>query len=809
MSRFAFRLEIAGLVQGVGFRPFVFNLATKKELCGEVYNDTRGVVIVLLCDKDECDAFVSELKASLPKLARIDSLKISKIKCEGYEDFKISPSRVNLKTSAILSDFSFCEECKKEFYEPTNARFHYPFITCTHCGVRFSIIKALPYDRKNTTMSDFAMCEFCKSEYEDPTNRRFHAQPISCPSCAIKVSLKMPLNSALQSLEFKQALNLSSENSSLKFKQSLNSRPEKESLEIQQALNLSPKKEDFALKQAAAKAKFKELATNQEAFKQAATLLKEGKILAIKGVGGFHLCCDALNQEAIAILRKRKHRPAKPLAVLCKDLTQAKSLAHIDEKEEELLKSIIKPIVLLSAKNDLGQIAFDTDKIGIMLAYTPFQLLLFEYFQSPIIATSANLSGESIIYKEEDLFSKLDGVFDAALTYDRDICSPSDDSIAQVVGDEAMFLRTSRGVSPIYLELDEHFKEANALALGAELKNQFVIAKDKKLIISPYIGDLKSVDTTNRFNTLLSFFQKSYDFEFKDIIADKHPHFAYAKDFKANVKVQHHYAHLCATLFEHKIYSEVLGFAFDGTGYGDDGHIWGGEILRADLSGYERVGHFSEFKLINADIQGISNLALSLIWQWNLEDIARDFLAKFEPLKLKNLAKIHAQSKLYTSSLGRIIDAFGAVIFKKERLDYEAQIGLLMEKHFDESLDYSYEFELKGDEICVKNAFSKAFKDDARHSCTGFLNALASLIIDFAELFEKKRQQNLAKKGVLEYNNLPVILCGGVFQNKTLLKILNKKHFKYKTSFKYPPNDSSIALGQMVHFLYNAKQKID
>ena len=246
----------------------------------------------------------------------------------------------------------------------------------------------------------------------------------------------------------------------------------------------------------------------------------------------------------------------------------------------------------------------------------------------------------------------------------------------------------------------------------------------------------------------------------------------------------------------------MLAFAFDGTGYGDDGKIWGGEIFRADLAKYERVGHFSEFKLINANIKNIANLALSLIFEWNLQDEGKDFLARFSPTKLENLAKIHAQSSLFTSSLGRIIDAFGAVIFGKERLDYEAQMGLLIEKHFDENLAYSYKFDINENEICVKNAFKQALKDDTRHACTGFLNALAACIVDFTALFEKKRAQNSQKNGILASKNLPVILCGGVFQNSTLLKILNKKNFAYKVSLKFPPNDSCIALGQMAHFLY-------
>lgn len=728
MCRCGFKLEIYGLVQGVGFRPFIFQLATKKGLLGEVYNDTKGVVIILQCAKNELESFVSELKANLPPLAQITQIKIKECECKDYDDFRISHSRLNLRTSAILSDFALCDKCKKEFYEPTNSRFHYPFITCTHCGVRFSIIKNLPYDRKNTTMADFKMCLKCQSEYENPKNRRFHAQPISCPECAISVYL----------------------------------------------LNADKKV----------------LCKDENAFVEAAKLLQKGKILAMKGVGGFHLICDALNSKAIQELRKRKNRPAKPLAVLCKDLEQAKKLAFISSKEAKLLNSLVKPIVLLKSKLDLGQIAFDTDKIGIMLAYTPFQLLLFEYFQNPIIATSANLSGESIIYKEKALFEKLKGVFDGVLSFEREIKNPSDDSIAQMIGDEAMFIRTSRGIKPLYIELDEHFTDKNALALGAELKNEFVISYDKKLLISPYIGDLKSVDTSERLGSMLEFFIQNYDLCFDEILADKHPHFAY-NALKPTKRIQHHYAHICAVLFEHKIYDEVLAFAFDGTGYGDDGKIWGGEIFKASLSKYERIGHFSEFKLINTDINNIANLAISLIFEWNLQSLAKDFLASFEAKKLLNLAKIHAQSTLFTSSLGRIIDAFGAVIFKRQRLEFEAQIGLLLEKYFDENLAYSYKFDIKDNEICVKNAFIQALKDDERHASTGFLNALADCIITYTQNYEAL----INKKSI-------IVLCGGVFQNKTLLKILKKKNFKYKVSLQFPPNDSSIALGQMAHFLY-------
>lgn len=745
MCRSTFKLEISGLVQGVGFRPFIFRLVTEKRHFGEVYNDTKGVVIVLCCDENELKAFVSEIYANLPPLARIDKIDVKPCDTELYEDFKITPSRQNERTSAILSDFALCAECKKDFYEPKNPRFHYPFITCTHCGARFSLIYSLPYDRSNTTMRDFALCEFCKNEYESPENRRFHAQPISCPKCAIKVRL----------------------------------------LDAQKNT----------------------LCEDEVAVKHAARMISEGKILAIKGVGGFHLICDAANPQAITLLRQKKHRPAKPLAILCKNLAQARQIAEISPAEATLLGSLIAPIVLLKAKIPLNEIAPDTDKIGIMLAYTPLQLLFFEHFDKPIIATSANLSGESIIYKDEVLFSGLSSVFDAALTYEREIENPSDDSVAQVIGGETMYLRTSRGIAPQFIELNEHFRGANALALGAELKNAFVIAQGKKLIISPFVGDLKSAENSARLEKFLHFFTKNYELKFDEIIADKHPNFRYP--LVPSKKIQHHFAHICAVLFEHEIYANALAFAFDGTGYGEDSTIWGGEIFLANLAKCERVGHFSEFTLINADIKNAANSALSLIFKWNLQCEAAKFLAKFDEKEIKNLARIHAQSKIRTSSLGRLIDAFGAVIFGLKRTSYEAQMGLLFEKHYKMGLDYAYKFELKGAEICTKNAFKAALKDDKTHAVTGFLNGLADFIINYAENFRvnsmlcedkiskfKQNSVNLAQE------NLPVVLCGGVFQNKTLLEILNHRGFSYKVGRKFPPNDSSIALGQMAHFLF-------
>lgn len=724
MCHLGYKIKISGLVQGVGFRPLVYELALKSKLFGEVRNDGFGVEIILACTQKECQNFIENLKNHLPPLARIDQLIITQISISNYENFSITPSLENTKSTPMLSDFALCKECKKEFFDEKNPRFLYPFITCTHCGPRFSIIKNLPYDRCNTTMEALKMCEFCKSEYEDPKNRRFHAQPISCPQCKIDVFLKN-------------------------------------------------KKGEI-------------LAQDDEAFKTCAKLLKQGKILAIKGMGGFHLMCDAFNLEAIKELRLRKNRPKKPFALMCRDMSDAKELCFVDE-EEELLGSILAPIVILKAKKAFSLIAPDVDKLGIMLAYTPLHLLLFRYFDGVLVATSANLSGESIIKDEDNLLKKLGNVFDFYLDYAREIHNPSDDSIAQVVNGKTMFLRTSRGLNPTYLEIKSD-KKGVFLALGSELKNEFVIFYENKLLISPYIGDLKSVDVHERFFSLLDFFKQSYDLSFDQILCDKHPNFSYTKEFYNTYKIQHHYAHFCALYFEYekefKKDEKALGFIFDGTGYGDDGKIWGGEIFIGNLKQYERIAHFENFTLINSDIKNIQNLALSLIWHYDLEDEAKIFLSKIPKIKLENLKKIHTHSTLQTSSLGRIIDAFGSIVFNLEKSSYEAQVGLMCEAFYDENLDFSYELFSKDGEINFKELIEGALKDEKTKAITGMFNALANLIITFSKTYDLK-----------------VLLGGGVFQNKTLLQILKAKNFDFLVSLKYPCNDSSIALGQMVHFL--------
>ncbi|MBZ7936487.1 carbamoyltransferase HypF [Campylobacter sp. B0100352/1] len=725
MHHLGFKIKISGLVQGVGFRPFVYELALKLQLLGEVKNDGFGVEILLYCSHKKCLEFIEQLKSNPPPLARIDKIELLECDLKAYNDFCITPSKQSLRTTPMLSDFALCKECKNEFYDPNNKRFHYPFITCTHCGPRFSIIKNLPYDRVNTTMDKFKMCDFCEKEYKNPSNRRFHAQPISCFECKISVHLKNRQGEILF--------------------------------------------------------------TDENAFIECAKLLKQGNILAIKGMGGFHLMCDAFNEKALEELRIRKNRPKKPFALMCKDIKDVKELAFLNNEEERLISGSLAPIVILKAKKNFALIAPDIDKLGIMLAYTPLHLLIFEYFKGILVATSANLSGESIIKDEDNLRSKLGKVFDYYLDYDREIFNSSDDSIAQLIGNQAMFLRTSRGLNPYYIETNLK-SDQTYLALGSELKNQFVIFYQNKILISPYIGDLKSVDVYERFSKLLDFFKKSYDLKFDAVLCDKHPHFLYAKDFKQTFKIQHHYAHFCAAYFEYQekfIKDEkALGFVWDGTGYGDDGSIWGGEVFVANLKEYERIAHFDDFKLINADIKNIYNLALSVIWHYNLEDLAQDFLAKIPKVKLENLKKIYANSTLKTSSLGRIIDAFGAMVFDLDQSSYEAQIGLMCESFYQKDLNFSYRLYVENGKINFKELILGALRDEKNKAITGMLNGLADFIINYSQNYDFK-----------------ILLSGGVFQNKTLLEILKAKKLDFFVPLKYPCNDSSIALGQMIHFL--------
>ncbi|MDL0089737.1 carbamoyltransferase HypF [Campylobacter gastrosuis] len=743
--KISYKFEISGLVQGVGFRPFVYSLALRFGIFGNVFNDDSGVKINVYGDKNAIENFTNALKNELPPLARIDEIKIIKTS-EIFSDFKIIASKSADKIAPILPDFAICGDCEREFYDKNDPRFLYPFINCTNCGPRFCITKALPYDRKNTTMSVFKMCPNCQSEYENPLNRRYHAQPISCPNCGPELVLKDKNR--------------------------------------------------------------KILAKNLDAIKMAAELINEGKILAIKGLGGFHLVCSAFDDRAVLALRERKKRLNKPFAVMSKDLKTAKTHAKISQKEEEILISNLKPIVLLKAKNGSKISKFvapKLDKIGIMLPFSGIHLALFKWLKCDIIATSANISGEPVVFDENSLFRGLGDVFDLYLDHDREIFSPSDDSVAFCVHNKAHFIRTSRGLNPKFLRTNFKIK-GTFLALGAELKNQFAIYHNGVIMISPYIGDLKNVATFERFLAILELFVKTYELKFDAVIADLHPHFlntkwAISQGFKV-VKIQHHYAHLLSVIFENNLQLNkgYLGFCFDGTGLGDDDKIWGGEVLKIDKNGYERVLRFDEFSLIGGEnsIKNIYKIAISIILKYDLKERADKFLSNFGTDLVNNLEILSKNEKISpkTSSLGRIFDAFACVILGLNEISYEGQSGMELEALYDENLNVSYEFAVCNGVINFKDAFLNALNDEPKIAATALINGLIDLIFKVAK-----------------EHNLEILLSGGVFQNSTLLAGLYKKFeqngIKFHTNLEFCANDSGVSLGQLQYILTKAENGRD
>lgn len=734
------KFEIFGAVQGVGFRPFVYCICDDLKILGEVYNDSEGVKAILESTQENLDKFEKDLIEKLPPLARIDKINKIEMPIQGFKEFKIIQSQHTTKFSPILPDFAICNDCVREFYDKNNHRYHYPFINCTNCGPRLSIVKELPYDRINTTMQEFKMCDFCQSEYTDVKNRRYHAQPISCKDCGPEIFLKDNQDNILE--------------------------------------------------------------TNLQAIKELCEHIKNGKIVAIKSMGGFHIVCDATNSKAVENLRIRKKRAFKPFAIMCKNLEMAKKIANINEFEEKELDNNIKPIVILEKSQNpkieiSDSVAPNINKIGIFLPNTGLHLLLFEFLDFPIIATSANISSEPIIFNEKDLINKLSNVIDFYLDNNRTIQTPSDDSLCALIEQNAMYLRISRGINPqIFIS---NFKTKGIfLAIGAEMKNQFVIYKDSQIFISPYIGDLKNIATFNRFLSLLDFFVKSYDLKFDAIITDLHPDFLHTKYFKKQnyktVSFQHHYTHLISVLYENNLLKQnkkFLGFCFDGTGYGDDGKIWGGEIFKFDEFEYKRIMHFDEFDLLSGEnsIKNIYKLAISIIFKYNLENEAKDFLDKYNESEIKNLYNVFkSQKSVKTSSLGRIFDAFACIICGLNEVSFDGEAGMRLENLYIKKCEKFYVFNISNNKIEFKDVFLQALKDEPNMAATKFINGIAMLIIE------------LAKK-----ENLEIVLSGGVFQNSTLMEFLLKKCeefcVKYYINSKYPTNDSSIALGQMVAFL--------
>ncbi|RXJ60841.1 carbamoyltransferase HypF [Candidatus Marinarcus aquaticus] len=733
------KITVHGVVQGVGFRPYVYQLATQHNLYGWVNNDDQGVNIVLTTTPEKHETFLYALQENPPPLSKISNITIHELALESFSNFQILHSHESGSKSTLISaDIGICEACIEDIQNTQDRRYKYAFTNCTNCGPRYTIIKTVPYDRAHTSMKNFTMCKECKTEYEDPMNRRYHAQPICCPNCGPTITLYDNKNS--------------------------------------------------------------EIAQGKKALEKVTQSLQLGDIVAIKGLGGFHLVCDATSNYAVKKLRQRKNRPSKPFAVMCKDSVQAQSIALMNEEEHRVLNSKEKPIVLLHKEkiNMLADaVAPNIDRIGLFLPYTPLHLLLFEHFDKPIVATSANLSDEPIIRKKDELMRKLGFVADYVLDFDREIINACDDSVVQVCNNQLFKLRNARGYAPTAITHKKEKPKA-ILAIGANQKNSIALALDKDILLSPHIGDLNSIEAMEYFDRTVETFCRFYDFKPELIVCDKHPNYETTKWAKSQeipvVQIQHHYAHVLSCMAEYGLDEKVLAFAFDGTGYGDDGNIWGGEVFIASKKEYIRIKHFKYFKLLGGEIaiKQIKRLGLSLLFDnYTLEELVCMDNPTLKAFSSKEIELLHTVwnnglNAALTSSVGRLFDAVCSLAGIEQHVSYEGEAGLLIEQAYDASSKEYFEFDISHNEIDIHKAIQAMVKErSAQVICTKFINMLVEVIITIS-------QKN---------STLPVVLTGGVFQNKTLLEAVTKRLDELQRQYYYskevPLNDAGIAVGQL------------
>ena len=752
------KIFITGLVQGVGFRPFVYRLAVGEGLAGRVLNDEEGVTLYVEGDTSALKRFRTRLQKELPPLARIDTLLVERCQPEGLQNFRIVDSRDQAKKStAVLPDMSLCDACLTEMQDPKNRRYRYPFITCTDCGPRYSIIRTVPYDRPNTSMAKFTMCDTCRREYEDPSDRRYHAQPIGCWECGPRLSFWHKVEDRWQEVPGDNDVKQSSE----------------------------------------------------QFLEETAKRIEAGQIVAVKGLGGFHLVCDALNTEAVMHLRERKCRPAKPFALMVPSLETAERLAKLSEKERELLASKERPIVLLRKKGKETAlpeaVAPGIDRLGLMLPYTPLHRLLLERLGRPIVATSANLSDEPIIYEGETLRRKLGHVVDTVLDHDRDIVNACDDSVVQVIGDRVQWLRVARGIAPLSLPIEAK-NVTPVLAVGANQKNTVALSLGDKVVVSPHIGDLNSIEAMEYFTRTVETFQRFYDFVPETVVCDLHAGYETTKWTKAfkiehpksNIhQVQHHYAHVLAVMAEHNYRDKVLAFAFDGTGYGMDGTIWGGEVFIADVESSQRIAHLRPFRLLGGEkaVKEPRRVALALLFElFDLDEIlAMDnpTVKAFLPAEIRLLHQSwqKALNAPLTTSMGRLFDAVASLTGVCQIQSYEGESGLRLEAWGcdHEDTDASL-LAVDGKQIDWQPLIHALAVGEA-NAGRAFIAALVHAIARFTA----------------RYSDLPVVLAGGVFQNRTLMQACLKSSFadRLMLSGLLPPNDAAVALGQLHYALHS------
>ena len=747
------RLFVTGVVQGVGFRPFVYGLAARLDLKGWVCNTSSGVTIEIEGGPDVVREFQISLTRDAPPLARIEQVTAEDLPPDGFTQFDIRDSQPEPGGFQPVSpDICICDDCLRELFDPADRRYRYPFINCTNCGPRFTIIKDIPYDRPQTTMAPFEMCPDCAREYHDPLDRRFHAQPVACPACGPKVWLEVSRQSPVM---------------------------------------------------------------GNDAISESIRLLSEGNIAAVKGLGGFHLACDATNEAAVAELRRRKGRVDKPFALMMADVATIEHYCHVSPEERALLESRERPIVLLWRREGMPgpiapSVAPHQPTLGVMLPYTPLHYLLFaEGTGRPCIAlvmTSGNHSEEPIATRNDDALARLASLADAFLLHDRDIHTRTDDSVVRVFEGRELPIRRSRGYAPFPVKLP--FNVPCILAVGGELKNTFCVTHDQYAFLSHHIGDMENLETLQSFEEGVAHFESLFRIRPQVIAYDLHPDYLttrYAgtraeREGIPAVGVQHHHAHIASCLAENGYVGKrpVIGVAFDGTGYGADGAIWGGEFLVADYERFERAAYLAYVPLPGGDAatRKPARIALSHLLAAGIP-LERDLppLSVLSPIEQRVVERQIATglNSPPTSSMGRLFDAVASIIGLRQDVNYEGQAAIELEAIADPAETGAYTFELVQDSI-LPHAVIRAIVEDYRVGvhraiiAARFHNGVANLIRDVCA---RLRQQNGLNQ---------VVLSGGVFQNVTLLgkalSVLRSAGFEVFTHRLVPPNDGGIALGQ-------------
>jgi hydrogenase maturation protein HypF len=741
------RVYVNGIVQGVGFRPFVYQLAGRYNLSGSVANTSSGVSIHIEGGQKSIEGFCRDLAGKCPSLAHITDISFHEDMVKNHKAFTINKSTASAAMNTLISpDVAVCDDCLHELFDPKDRRFHYPFINCTNCGPRYTIIDDIPYDREKTSMKHFKMCRSCRAEYDDPGNRRFHAQPNACAKCGPHVSL------------------------------------------------FDDQGNDTA-------------ATNP--IEATAKLLKQGYIVAIKGLGGFHLAVDAENHTAVTALRKRKQREEKPFAIMSFDMDHIRQYAQLDREEEKLLTSHRRPIVLLKKRtpNTISSAVAPKNRyFGTMLPYTPLHYMLLSYGFVALVMTSGNMSEEPIAIDNSDALRRLSAIADYFLTHDRDIYLRSDDSIVKKIAGASRMIRRSRGYIPVPVPLARTVPPI--LACGAELKNTICLTKNDQAFLSQHIGDLQNLSAFDFFQLTVEHMKKILNINPQIIAFDLHPDYLstrYAERQKdtENVQVQHHHAHIVSAMTENMLEAPVIGLAFDGTGFGTDGAIWGGEVLVTSLATFSRVAHLAYVPMPGSDaaVKEPWRMAVSYLndaFGEGLWDLDLPILKDIDRQKLELVVQMISKkiNSPFTSSLGRLFDGVAAILGVRNRVFFEGQAAMELEMIADETIEAAYDYDWQNKDtrqIFIEPIIIGIVKDLARGvspaAISGkFHRTLVRLFTDVCQLVRKETGLNR------------VVLSGGVFQNAILLtgliQKLKKNNFQVFSNATIPANDGGLCLGQ-------------